>query len=225
RELQLASPAHERREPLTEPQPRRLEAYELVNPSGRSIASGPGREDKASFEERAQRLAHENGPLLGARHECVQSLPCLASRRMVDSRRTAYPSDQDLTNVETNADSEGLRRAATGALRHPLHGESRVRRPACGLLSWLQPEHSHECCWAHLLDLAAEALDLVNESLQRGAQGGDTHPRRRRDEIGAEQGDVPALPPQGRPGHGRGLRDRAHYLGRRWGFARARQPL
>ena len=74
-----------------------------------------------------------------------------------------------------------------------LDRQGRVRRPARGVLDGLQPEHRHEPGRAHLLDLAAEALDLLHEGLERGARGGDNG-HRRRDEISTEQGDMPAFP-------------------------------
>ena len=75
----------------------------------RSIAACDGCEDKTSFEERARRLADEHGPRLGTPHERLQLLPRLAFRRVVDPRRTANPGDQDLADVQANADLGGLR--------------------------------------------------------------------------------------------------------------------
>src|SRR5207249_1453989 len=94
-----------------------------------------------------------------------------------------------------------------------LERQGGMRRPARGVLNGLQPEHRYETCRTHLLDLAAEALDLLHEGLERGARTGDNS--RCLDEVSAEQGDMPALPLHMGPlGGGCGLDRQAHGLGR-----------
>src|SRR5438552_1447738 len=106
--------------------------------------------------------------------------------------------------METNADPQKLRGAATVVRHDLLDRQGGVRRPPRGVLDGLQPEHRYKPCRAHLLDLAAEALDLLHEGLERGARTEDSS--RRLDEVSAEQGDMPALPlHRGRPWGARGF--------------------
>ena len=91
---------------------------------------------------------------------------------MVDPDRAGDSGDQELAGVQTNADALELGRASAGVRCDLLDRQGRVRRPARGVLDRLQPEHRHEPPRAHLLDLAAEALDLLDQSLEHGARVG-----------------------------------------------------
>ena len=134
---------------------------------------------------------------------------------MVDPDRAGDPGDQELAGVQTNADALELRRAWVGVCGDLLDRQGRVPRPARGVLDRLQPEHRHEPPRAHLLHLAAEALDLLDQSLEHRSRVGHRPHRRRHNEVSPEQGDMPALPLQRRrPWGGCGLDRGIHWPGR-----------
>src|SRR3989442_12764237 len=183
----------------------------------------------ASLEERARRLAHEHGPRVGTPDERLELRPRLAFGLVVDPDRAADPGDQDVAGVQTNADALELRRASAGVRRDLRDRQGRVRRRAGGVLDRLKPEHRHEPPRAHLLDLTAEALDLLDQSLEHGTRVGHRPRRRRHNEVSPEQSDMPAFPLQRtRSCGGCGLDCDIHRLGRcgRLGCSRGRaQPV
>ena len=60
-----------------------------------------------------------------------------ASRLVVDTHRTADPGDQDLPDIETEADAKDVRRAGARVRSDLLDRKSSVRRPAGGVLDRL----------------------------------------------------------------------------------------
>src|SRR6267142_4995397 len=76
----------------------------------------------------------------------------------------------------------------------PLNRQGRMRRAARSILDGLEPKHRQEPVVAHLLDPAAETLDLLDDGFEHGDRGWDSDDRRSHDEIDTEQGDMPALP-------------------------------
>ena len=106
---QFLAPGHERCQPLAQPQPRSLETYKAARCPRCSVACCAGDDDETALEEWARRLADDHGPGLGTHHERLQLLPRRTFRRVLDPRRAAYPADQDLADVQTNADSRRFR--------------------------------------------------------------------------------------------------------------------
>src|SRR5439155_19532691 len=97
-----------------------------------------------------------------------------------------------LADVETNADASELRRAPAGVRCDLPARQGRVRRRAGGILDRLQPEPRYEPPRAHLLDLAAEAVDLLDQRLEHEARLGHGRHRRRRDEVSTEKRNMSA---------------------------------
>ena len=109
-----------------------------------------------------------------------------------------------------------------GPLRGLVDGRRRQRGPLRRVLDRLQPERRDDARRAHLLDAAAERLDLLDQGLEPAARTEPGIVVGRQDEGAPEEREPPALPSdrQRRAGLDRGGRRRG--LPRRGGLAQGR---
>jgi hypothetical protein len=79
-----------------------------------------------------------------------------------------------------------------------VDGRGREGRPLRRVLDRLEAERGHDSGGAHLLDAAAERLDLLDQHLERAARAESGVEIGRQHDAAPEEREPPALP----PGHG-----------------------
>src|SRR5262249_47876917 len=172
-EPELAGAAHERG--AAPPEPR-------ADPVGRDQPLyGPRRpgmarrgEVEVACEEGGGRLLHEDRATLRHAEQRVEHGPRFALAFQIDLGPAPRRADEHPANGDARADLDASALAVLGALGSLVHGRGREGRPLRRVLDGLEAERGHDARRAHLLDPAAERLDLLEQHLERATR---TEPR------------------------------------------------